>query len=97
MAENTWRRFNEHNILANAPDRSGVYRIADADRTIYVGESASIQRRLLAHYRGQTPQSGCIRGQGAILYEYKLVSGPKAREEEETRWRHRLDPVCNRQ
>ena len=97
MAENTWHDFNEHNVLANAPDRSGVYQIADAERTIYVGESASIQRRLLAHYRRKTPQSGCILRQGATRYRYTLVSGPKAREEAETRWRHRLDPVCNRQ
>lgn len=43
-----WRPL-EAGPVANAPDTPGVYRIADGDEVIYLGESKTVRNRLLIH------------------------------------------------
>ena len=97
MAEMTWCRFTEERIKNWAPNRAGVYQIDTATATIYVGKSAAIQDRLMAHLKKQTRQSRCTHRKEATLFRYSLVASEKERLEVEDRWIERFDPVCNRQ
>ena len=58
------------------PDTSGIYRLYQGDRVVYVGQTNNLRERLLAHDR-QTPYWGS--------YDYKSTRGINTRE------RHRME------
>ena len=97
MAENSWHRFTEAGIKANASNSAGVYQIDAGSTVVYVGQSRTIRDRLLEHQSGQSDQAGCINGQGANWFRYTLVANEKERLALEARLRRERDPVCNRQ
>lgn len=97
MAEDKWHAFTEESINANAPRAPGVYRIDNMPSAIYVGESESIQERLLQHCRRQSDQSDCIHRHGPRFFLYRVVWDHRTRLVTEALWRGRLNPICNLQ
>lgn len=97
MAEDKWHGFTVEAIGENAPRDPGVYRIDNMPSAIYVGESKSIQERLLEHCRHISDQSECIYSRGPKFFLYNIVRDRKTRLITEALWRARLNPPCNQQ
>ena len=85
------RAFTETSILRNAPAASGVYGLANSREWIYVGESADLQGRLLAHLRGDDP--ALARTPTGFTFELSLSDDRVARQ---NRLVLELEPVHNR-
>jgi len=86
------RSFTAISIEKNAPPESGVYGLADANRWIYVGETADIQAELLRHLQNphaflkEYPPSG---------FTYELTNAGR-RIERQNQLVFELEPIGNR-
>lgn len=86
------RSLTATSIRANAPARSGLYGISNAQEWIYIGETDNIQARLLDHLRETNTQLMKRRPTGFVFE----VCGPAGRPARQGRLVLEYEPSCNR-
>lgn len=89
--------FTETSIKSSAPVGPGVYGIS-GNAWIYVGESETMQARLLEHHGKTSDQSACIWRNTPLSFYFESISGGTvARLNRETELIKELDPSCNKE
>ncbi len=87
--------FTQSGISTFAPNTSGVYWIMNSQGgTIYVGESAYMQSRLLDHHNRTSDQSTCIWSYYPALFSFRELPYYQ-RLQVEREMINRLNPPCN--
>ena len=83
--------FDKDNILQYAPRASGVYRIHNADREIYIASSPNMQESLLGHLRGDV---ACILQATPVWFSCQLADNKSALKKAQELVAE-LKPLCN--
>jgi hypothetical protein len=83
-------KWNREAILANAPQRPGVYGLFNA-LWIYIGDASDIRARLLEHEAGDNP---CIAHYRPSGFAYELVDDDD-RSERRDEIAAQLEPLCD--
>jgi hypothetical protein len=83
--------FNEEKIKAVAPVDSGVYGLYTSQRWVYIGETGTIEQRLLQHRRGD---NRCISDWNPTGFAFESVEASK-RVTRQDQLILELNPACN--
>jgi hypothetical protein len=84
--------YRRETVLAHAPSAPGVYALWTSSHWVYIGESADLRSRLLAHLEGD---DDCIIQNGARGFGFEFIENPSLRAARAQALIQELLPVCN--